>query len=80
MRDENFPQHFRGYFADVLRRFANLHAAFESVFECALAAPTGVNLRFDDHLNVAQFACDLLRFIERRCHSAPRRRYVELLQ
>ena len=41
-----------------------MYSPFESVGERALATAAGVNLRFDDDINIAEFARNLLRFIK----------------
>jgi len=57
-----------------------MNSTFESVLECSFAASARVNLRFNNDLDITQFAGDLLRFIECRRDLASRRCYVESLQ
>src|SRR6266487_3283749 len=57
-----------------------MHSSFESVRECALAASAGMNLRFDDDIDIAEFARDLLRLVKGRRDSSWCRRYIEFLQ
>src|SRR6266508_65393 len=57
-----------------------MHAPFESVRECALAASAGVNLRFNDDIDIAEFPRDLLRLVKGRRDSAWCSRYIEFLQ
>ena len=40
-----------------------MYSPFESVCERAFATAAGVNLRFNDDINVAEFARNLLRFV-----------------
>ena len=65
MRDQDLTQHLRRDFAHFRRRLANMDSAFESICERALATPAGVNLRFNNDVNIAKFARDLLRFVKR---------------
>ena len=80
MRHQNLPQHFLGDLAHFRWRFANMHSALESVFELPFAAASRMNLRFDNHINIAQLARDLFRFVKSRCDSASRGRHLEFLQ
>src|SRR5215469_128129 len=57
-----------------------MNAAFESIFKRSLSASASVNLRLNDNIDIAQFASDLLRFIQHCCDFATCRRYIELLQ
>ena len=57
-----------------------MYAALKSILETALAAPAGVNLRFNYNIAIAQFTRDLLRFIECRRDSAARCSDIEFLQ
>jgi hypothetical protein len=50
------------------------------VLERSFAASARMNLRFNNDLNIAEFASDLLRLIECRRDFASRRCYVESLQ
>ena len=80
MRDQDLTQHLCRDLAHFRRRLANMYAAFESVGERALAAAAGVNLRFDDDINITEFARDLLRFIKCRCDHSSGSGYIEFLQ
>ena len=62
---QDLPEHLCGNFPYFFRCLANVNSAFESIFECSLAATSGVDLRLNHNLDVAQFARDLLRLIER---------------
>ena len=48
MRYQSLSEHFLGNFARFGGRFDDVDAAFESVFECPLPSPAGVDLRFYD--------------------------------
>src|SRR5439155_19715247 len=78
--DQNLTEHFRCDIAHFRWRLADMHSALESVRERTLATSASVNLRFNDNLNIAQLACDLLRLVECRRDPAPGSSYVEFLQ
>ena len=63
--DEGFTEHFGGGITNFGRRFAKMHAAFEAVLKCPLAAAAGVNLGFDDEVLSVQGSSDFLGFLRR---------------
>ena len=77
MRHQSLSEHFRREFTRFAWRFANMHAAFETVGESPLPSSAGVNLRFDHEIDplrawgvagfgdISQLARHLLRFFRR---------------
>ena len=63
MGDECLAEHFRGEIAGFGRRFAKVDAAFEAVFERALAATAGVDLSFDDEVFSREGVGDFFGFL-----------------
>jgi hypothetical protein len=57
-----------------------MYTTLESILECALAPSTGVNLRLNNNIDIAEFTRDLFRIVKGRRDPAPRSRYVEFLQ
>ena len=80
MRDQSLPEHLRRNFARFLRRFDEMHAAFESVFESPLSAPAGVDLRLDDDVDLSKLARDRFRFVRRRRNFSARRGDAEFFE
>ena len=80
MGDQNLTEHFCGDIAHVRWSLADMHSALESVRERTLATSASVNLSFNDNLNIAQLACDLLSLVECRSDPPAGSSYVEFLQ
>src|SRR5205823_11734087 len=78
--DQNLTKHFCCDIAHFRWTLADMHSALESVRERTLATAASVNLRFNDNLNIAQLACDLLRLVECRSDPPPGSSYIEFLQ
>ena len=80
VRDKDLTQHLRRDLAHFRRRLANMYPAFESIFERALAASAGVNLRLNNNIDIAEFARDLFRVVKGRRDPPSGGRYIEFLQ
>jgi hypothetical protein len=80
VRYEDLTQHLCCDVAHIRWTLANMHPAFKSVFEHAFTAPASMNLRFNDHINVAELTRDLFRLVNARRDPASRGRYIEFLE
>jgi hypothetical protein len=57
-----------------------MYTTLESILECALAPSTGVNLRLNNNIDIAEFTRDLFRLVKGRRDPPARGRYIEFLQ
>src|SRR6266480_5529132 len=57
-----------------------MYTTFESILERALAPSTGVNLRLNNNIDIAEFTRDLFCFIKARRNPPLGGRYIEFLQ
>src|SRR6266403_2902315 len=91
MRDQGLAEHFLRNFARFLRRFDDVHSAFESVLEGPLPSSTSVDLRFDHKtairtdsscgkVDISQFTRACFGFVGRRRDSPTRGGNVEFLE
>ena len=61
-RHEGLVEHFACEVRRLFRRFDQMHAAFEAIFESSLATTTRMNLRLDHERRTREFARRSLRF------------------